>query len=71
MIAYQIRQSFKPGEVTPDEANRVGEYGIIPYPKYDEAQEEYYTQVDGSHCVLAIPKTVEDLEFVGVYVKMI
>ncbi len=24
VIAYQIRQSFKPGEVTPDEANRVG-----------------------------------------------
>lgn len=24
VIAYQIRQSFKPGEVTPDEANRIG-----------------------------------------------
>ena len=24
MIAYQIRQSFKPGEVTPEEANRIG-----------------------------------------------
>lgn len=24
VIAYQIRQSFKPGEVTPEEANRVG-----------------------------------------------
>ena len=24
IIAYQIRQSFKPGEVTPEEANRVG-----------------------------------------------
>lgn len=24
VIAYQIRQSFKPGEVTPDEANRLG-----------------------------------------------
>ncbi len=24
MIAYQIRQSFKPGEVTPDEANTIG-----------------------------------------------
>ena len=26
VIAYQIRQSFKPGEITPEEANRVG-YG--------------------------------------------
>lgn len=24
IIAYQIRQSFKPGEITPEEANRVG-----------------------------------------------
>ena len=24
VIAYQIRQSFKPGEVTPEEANRLG-----------------------------------------------
>ena len=24
VIAYQVRQSFKPGEVTPEEANRVG-----------------------------------------------
>ena len=24
VIAYQVRQSFKPGEVTPDEANRIG-----------------------------------------------
>lgn len=24
VIAYQIRQSFKPGEVTPDEANKIG-----------------------------------------------
>lgn len=24
IIAYQVRQSFKPGEVTPEEANRIG-----------------------------------------------
>ena len=24
VIAYQLRQSFRPGEITPDEANRVG-----------------------------------------------
>ena len=24
VIAYQVRQSFKPGEITPEEANRVG-----------------------------------------------
>ena len=24
VIAYQVRQSFKPGEVTPEEANQIG-----------------------------------------------
>lgn len=24
VIAYQVRQSFRPGEVTPEEANRIG-----------------------------------------------
>ena len=24
VIAYQVRQSFKPGEITPEDANRVG-----------------------------------------------
>ena len=24
IIAYQIRQSFKPGEITPEEANQIG-----------------------------------------------
>lgn len=24
VLCYQIRQSFKPGEITPEEANRVG-----------------------------------------------
>ena len=42
------------------------EYGILPYPKYDEAQEDYYTMVDGYHAALAIPKSVQDLDFVGI-----
>ena len=24
VLCYQIRQSFKPGEITPEEANRIG-----------------------------------------------
>ncbi len=43
-----------------------GEYGILPYPKYDEAQPEYKTMVDGYHAALAVPKTVTDTEFVGI-----
>lgn len=45
---------------------RSTEYGILPYPKLDENQKEYKTMVDGYHAVLAIPKTVQDPEFVGI-----
>ena len=31
VIAYQLRQSFKPGEVTPEEANRIG-YELASLP---------------------------------------
>ena len=42
------------------------EYGILPYPKLDEDQENYYTMVDGYHAALAIPKSVQDYDFVGI-----
>ncbi len=42
------------------------DYGIIPYPKWNEAQEEYHTSVDGSFEVMAVLKGVQDAEFIGV-----
>ena len=42
------------------------DYGIIPYPKWDENQAEYRTMVDGSHSAMVIPVTVGDLEKTGV-----
>lgn len=42
------------------------DYGVIPYPKYDLEQDQYYSMVDGGHCVMAVPVTVSDTEFVGV-----
>ncbi|MCI8388005.1 MAG: hypothetical protein HFE63_06010 [Clostridiales bacterium] len=42
------------------------DYGILPYPKWDEAQDRYYTMVDGSHGILAVPITVRDTERVGI-----
>ena len=33
VIAYQIRQSFKPGEITPDEANRLGHELALRFTK--------------------------------------
>ena len=46
--------------------DRQSEYGILPYPKLDENQKEYKTMADGYHAVLAVPKTVQDTEFVGI-----
>jgi hypothetical protein len=42
------------------------EYGIIPYPKYDENQAAYYTMADGFHTLLGIPKTSPDLTMTAV-----
>ncbi len=41
------------------------DYGIIPYPKWNEEQENYYTSVDGGHEGLAVLKSIGDPEFVG------
>ncbi len=45
------------------------DYGIIPYPKWDEAQEGYYTMVDGGHEGLAVPLSVGDTEFAGTIIE--
>ncbi len=42
------------------------DYAILPYPKWNDEQEEYYTSVDGSYQVMAVPVTVSDPERVGV-----
>ena len=41
------------------------DYGIIPYPKYEEAQENYYTVAGGSISCCAVPLTVTRDELVG------
>ena len=41
------------------------DYGILPYPKFDEAQENYYTNSMDNYSLLSVPVTVKDLEFVG------
>ena len=40
-------------------------YSILPFPKWDEAQENYYTNADDKFQVFSIPKTVSDTSFVG------
>lgn len=36
------------------------DYGVLPYPKYDEAQAEYHTTVLNNHSVVAIPVDSKD-----------
>lgn len=38
------------------------DFGIIPYPKYDEAQTQYYTMSDGAHGGMMVPITVKNVE---------
>ena len=48
MIAYQIRQSFKPGEITPEEANKVGYETAMRFTKGKHAF-IVATHVDRAH----------------------
>nr|MBQ4320446.1 hypothetical protein [Clostridia bacterium] len=47
------------------------DYGIIPYPKYNEAQEKYYTHVDGHAPIMILPKTLKDTESFGIVMEAI
>lgn len=37
-------------------------YGVLPYPKYDEAQEQYYTNSRSTHNAFMMPTTCADPE---------
>ncbi len=41
------------------------DYGILPYPKLDEAQTAYYSNSMDNYSLLSVPKTVTDPAFVG------
>lgn len=41
------------------------DYGILPYPKLDEEQENYYSNSMDNYSMLSVPKTAADLEFIG------
>jgi hypothetical protein len=46
------------------------DYGIIPYPKYDEAQVNYYTISDGSFGIMMVPVTVSDTGMTGAVTEL-
>jgi len=41
------------------------DFGIVPYPKYDEAQDKYFTMTDGGASMMAIPTTAKEPEKLG------
>ncbi|MHB1152439.1 MAG: hypothetical protein ACYCWE_16980 [Eubacteriales bacterium] len=45
--------------------NMEADYGIIPYPKFDEDQTEYYTYANDQLSVYTIPRTIQDPSAAG------
>ena len=45
------------------------DFGIIPFPKWDESQEGYYTHVDGHAPLMCLPKTLSDPEMTSVIIE--
>ena len=45
------------------------DFGLIPYPLYDEAQTDYHTHVDAWNGMLCVGKTAQDTERTGIIVE--
>ncbi|MHB1154382.1 MAG: hypothetical protein ACYCWE_15005 [Eubacteriales bacterium] len=68
----QRRSLFCPIELQYTYANLrdyENDYGIIPLPKYDEAQSEYYATCDAGSNVISIPMTANDYDLIGICVE--
>ena len=46
------------------------EYGILPMPMFDEAQEHYYSLANDNYSQIAVPATVKDPEAVGAFLEL-
>ncbi len=46
-------------------------FGVIPYPKYDEAQKDYYSLARNVYSSFVIPKTCENTEMVGALMEAV
>ncbi len=58
---------FLPGFFYTAEAMRemVSDYGIVPFPKYDEEQDEYYSDVHDIIRLMVVPQTCKDVDAVS------
>ena len=46
------------------------EYGILPMPKYDEDQEQYYSTANDNYSQIAVPTTIKNPEMVGAFLEL-
>ena len=44
-------------------------YGILPYPKWDSAQEQYLTNIFDQYSAFVVPKTAANTDFLGVIME--
>jgi len=57
-------------DLTTDEMREFeDEFGVLPLPKYDEEQKEYFTVVDGGSDILTVLKTARNTEMIGALVE--
>ncbi len=45
------------------------DFGVIPWPKFDEDQEKYYSNVDASCSLIGVPVTAEDPEMISIILE--
>lgn len=45
------------------------DYGFLPYPKWDESQDGYYTMLDGYAPLFGVPITIGDTDFVSIIIE--
>ena len=45
------------------------DFGIVPYPKYSSAQENYYSYVDGHASMMAVPLCLDSPEWTGMLIE--
>lgn len=46
------------------------DYGVIPYPKYDENQDDYYTRMGTACPVVAVPVTTDDPDMISAVLEV-
>ena len=45
------------------------DYSIVPYPKYDEAQDKYYSRIQDGVSLLCVPVSCDKTEMVGAFME--